>query len=107
MVSIIGDGAAWIRNLTAAGSPEATCIVDLYHPREPLHSLTRSPEFMRAGPQGRVARRPAWRTSTTATSTGSPPTPATARPQPGSEPNPDARIADGSVTDTARRGDLL
>jgi hypothetical protein len=25
----------------------------------------------------------------------------------GSEPNPDARIADGSVTDTARRGDLL
>jgi hypothetical protein len=27
--------------------------------------------------------------------------------QPGSEPNPDARIADGSVTDTARRGDLL
>ena len=44
--TIIGDGAAWIWNLAAAKFPEATCIVDLYHAREHLHSLTRSLEFM-------------------------------------------------------------
>lgn len=48
MVSIIGDGAAWIRSLAAAGS-EATCIVDLYHACKHLHSLTRSLEFMLGG----------------------------------------------------------
>ena len=32
---------------------------------------------------------------------------ADAHPSPGRSPNPDARIADGSVTDTALRGDLL
>ena len=45
-LTIIGDGAAWIWNLAAAKFPEATQIVDLYHAREHLHSLTRSLEFM-------------------------------------------------------------
>ena len=45
-LTIIGDGATWIWNLAAATFPEATCIVDLYHAREHLHSLTRSLEFM-------------------------------------------------------------
>jgi hypothetical protein len=44
--TVLGDGAAWIWNLAAATFPEATCIVDLYHAREHLHSLTRSLEFM-------------------------------------------------------------
>jgi hypothetical protein len=45
-LTIIGDGAAWIWNLAAATFPEATCIVDLFHAREHLHSLARSLEFM-------------------------------------------------------------
>jgi hypothetical protein len=45
-LTILGDGAAWIWNIAAATFPEATCIVDLYHAREHLHALTRSPEFM-------------------------------------------------------------
>jgi hypothetical protein len=45
-LTVIGDGAAWIWNLAAATFPEATCIVDLFHAREHLHSLTRSLEFM-------------------------------------------------------------
>jgi len=45
-LTILGDGAAWIWNLAAATFPEATCIVDLYHAREHLHSLTQSLEFM-------------------------------------------------------------
>ena len=45
-LTIIGDGAAWIWNLAAATFPGATCIVDLYHAREHLHSLTRCLEFM-------------------------------------------------------------
>jgi hypothetical protein len=45
-LTVIGDGAAWIWNLAAATFPEATGIVDLYHAREHLHSLTRSLEFM-------------------------------------------------------------
>jgi len=45
-LTIIGDGAAWIWNLAEAAFPEATHIVDLYHAREHLHSLTRSLEFM-------------------------------------------------------------
>jgi hypothetical protein len=45
-LTIIGDGAAWIWNLAATAFPEATHIVDLYHAREHLHSLTRSLEFM-------------------------------------------------------------
>jgi hypothetical protein len=45
-LTVIGDGAAWIWNLAAAAFPEATHIVDLYHAREHLHSLTRSLEFM-------------------------------------------------------------
>jgi hypothetical protein len=44
--TVIGDGAAWIWNLAAAKFPEATQIVDLYHAREHMHSLTRSLEFM-------------------------------------------------------------
>jgi hypothetical protein len=45
-LTVIGDGAAWIWNLAAAKFPQATQIVDLYHAREHLHSLTRSLEFM-------------------------------------------------------------
>jgi hypothetical protein len=45
-LTLIGDGAAWIWNLAAATFPGATCIVDLYHAREHLHSLARSLEFM-------------------------------------------------------------
>jgi transposase len=45
-LTILGDGAAWIWNIAAARFPEATQIVDLFHAREHLHSLTRSPEFM-------------------------------------------------------------
>ena len=45
-LTVIGDGAAWIWNLAAATFPEATCIVDLFHAREHLHSLARCLEFM-------------------------------------------------------------
>jgi hypothetical protein len=44
--TVIGDGAAWIWGIATAKFPEATQIVDLYHAREHLHSLTRSLEFM-------------------------------------------------------------
>jgi len=44
--TIIGDGAAWIWGIATTKFPEATQIVDLYHAREHLHSLTRSLEFM-------------------------------------------------------------
>ncbi|MGE5289802.1 MAG: ISKra4 family transposase [Micromonosporaceae bacterium] len=44
--TIIGDGPAWIWNVATAKFPEATQVVDLYHAREHLHSLTRSLEFM-------------------------------------------------------------
>ena len=46
---IIGDGAAWIWGIATAKFPEATQIVDLYHAREHLHSLTRALEFMLPG----------------------------------------------------------
>jgi hypothetical protein len=45
-LTVIGDGAAWIWGIATAKFPEATQIVDLYHAREHLHSLTRSLEFM-------------------------------------------------------------
>jgi hypothetical protein len=45
-LTIIGDGAAWIWGIATSKFPEATQIVDLYHAREHLHSLTRSLEFM-------------------------------------------------------------
>jgi hypothetical protein len=45
-LTIIGDGAAWIWGIASAQFPEATQIVDLYHAREHLYSLTRSLEFM-------------------------------------------------------------
>jgi hypothetical protein len=45
-LTILGDGAAWIWNIATARFPEATQIVDLFHAREHLHSLTRSLEFM-------------------------------------------------------------
>jgi hypothetical protein len=45
-LTILGDGAAWIWNIAAAKFPGATCIVDLFHAREHLHSLARSLEFM-------------------------------------------------------------
>jgi hypothetical protein len=44
--TIIGDGAAWIWGIATDKFPEATQIVDLYHAREHLHSLTRCLEFM-------------------------------------------------------------
>jgi hypothetical protein len=108
MVSIIGDGAAWIRNLTAAGSPRSHLHRgSLPPPRAPaqphpvpgVHAgRARKDEWLAAppgGPRLRLHRRDRRLPQ---------PQPG---PQPGSEPNPDARIADGSVTDTARRGDLL
>ena len=45
-LTILGDGAAWIWGIATAKFPEATQIVDLYHAREHLHSLTRSLDFM-------------------------------------------------------------
>jgi hypothetical protein len=48
-LTILGDGAAWIWTIATAKFPEATQIVDLYHAREHLHSLTRSLEFMLGG----------------------------------------------------------
>jgi hypothetical protein len=45
-LTIIGDGAAWIWGIATSKFPEATQIVDLYHAREHLHSLTRTLEFM-------------------------------------------------------------
>jgi hypothetical protein len=45
-LTILGDGAARIWNIATAKFPEATQIVDLYHAREHLHSLTWSLEFM-------------------------------------------------------------
>ncbi len=45
-LTFIGDGAAWIWGIVTDKFPEATQIVDLYHAREHLHSLTRSLEFM-------------------------------------------------------------
>ena len=45
-LTILGDGAAWIWNIAADKFPEATQIVDLFHAREHLNSLTRSLEFM-------------------------------------------------------------
>jgi hypothetical protein len=44
--TVIGDGAAWIWGIASEKFPEATQIVDLYHAREHVHSLTRSVEFM-------------------------------------------------------------
>jgi hypothetical protein len=45
-LTIIGDGAAWIWGIATRVFPEATQVVDLFHAREHLHSLTRSLEFM-------------------------------------------------------------
>jgi hypothetical protein len=45
-LTVLGDGAAWVWNIATDKFPEATQIVDLYHAREHLHSLTRSLEFM-------------------------------------------------------------
>ncbi len=45
-LTILGDGAAWIWNIAAGKFPGATCIVDLFHAREHLHSLARSLQFM-------------------------------------------------------------
>jgi hypothetical protein len=45
-MTIIGDGAAWIWGIATRVFPQATQVVDLYHAREHLHSLTRSLEFM-------------------------------------------------------------
>jgi hypothetical protein len=45
-MTVIGDGAAWIWNIASDVFPGATQVVDLFHAREHLHSLTRSLEFM-------------------------------------------------------------
>jgi hypothetical protein len=44
--TIPGDGAARIWGIATTTFPEATQIVDLFHAREHLHSLTRSLDFM-------------------------------------------------------------
>ena len=48
-LTVLGDGAAWIWGIATGKFPEATQIVDLFHAREHLHSLTRSLEFMLPG----------------------------------------------------------
>ena len=45
-LTVLGDGAAWIWGIAADKFPGATQIVDLFHAREHLHSLTRALEFM-------------------------------------------------------------
>jgi hypothetical protein len=45
-VTVIGDGAPWIWGIAGEKFPEATQIVDLYHAREHVHSLTRAVESM-------------------------------------------------------------
>lgn len=45
-MTVIGDGAPWIWNIASDKFPGATQVVDLFHAREHLHSLTRSLEFM-------------------------------------------------------------
>ncbi len=45
-LTILGDGAAWIWGIATDKFPGATQIVDLFHAREHLSSLTRSLEFM-------------------------------------------------------------
>ncbi|HEX5293754.1 MAG TPA: ISKra4 family transposase [Streptosporangiaceae bacterium] len=45
-LTVLGDGAAWIWGIATGKFPEATQIVDLFHAREHMHSLTRSLEFM-------------------------------------------------------------
>ena len=71
-LTILGDGAAWIWNIAADKFPEATQIVDLFHAREHLNSLTRSLEFMLWTARTNGAP-PAWPTSATATSMASKP----------------------------------
>ena len=70
-LTILGDGAAWIWNIATAKFPEATQIVDLYHAREHLHDLARQPGVHAAATARTNGSPPAWRTSTTATSTAS------------------------------------
>jgi hypothetical protein len=48
-VTVIGDGAPWIWGIAGEKFPEATQIVDLYHAREHVHSLTRAVECMLGG----------------------------------------------------------
>jgi hypothetical protein len=45
-LTILGDGAAWIWGIATRTFPEATQIVDLFHAREHLYSLTRSLDFV-------------------------------------------------------------
>ena len=45
-MTVIGDGAPWTWNIASDKFPGATQVVDLFHAREHLHSLTRSLEFM-------------------------------------------------------------
>jgi len=44
--TVIGDGAPWIWGIASEKFPEASQIVDLFHAREHVHSLTRAVEFM-------------------------------------------------------------
>jgi hypothetical protein len=44
--TVLGDGAGWIWGIATGKFPEATQVVDLYHAREHIHSLTRALEFM-------------------------------------------------------------
>ena len=74
-LTVLGDGAAWTWGIATAKFPGATQIVDLFHAREHVHDLARKLEFM-LGDRKKNGSPPAWRTSTTATSTASSPPPA-------------------------------
>ena len=69
-MTILGDGAAWIWNIAAAKFPGATQIVDLYHAREHLVTSP-GPWSSCSATRKTPGSPPAWKTSTTATSTAS------------------------------------
>ena len=48
-LTVIGDGAPWIWGIASEKFPEATQVVDLFHAREHVHSLTRAVECMLGG----------------------------------------------------------
>jgi hypothetical protein len=101
MVSIIGDGAAWIRNLAAAGSPRPPAS---WISTRPASTCAASPgplEFMLGD------RKDEWLARLEDLDygyiDGIAADPSHSPAQPGSEPNPDARIADGGEHRLAHR----
>ncbi len=71
-LTILGDRAAWIWGIAAGKFPEATQVVDLYHAREHLNSLT-GPWTSCCSTAGTSGSPPASKTPATATSTASRP----------------------------------